>query len=161
MAISAWRGPTVLGFALAMQLVAWPAFAECGNGSGMTGDASLAAILKPGDAISVTPWSGRKQSGQVTAITDCSLALRTEKHSVEMPFASIKTVRRHQHQTVNPGAATVMNVANQCEDISCTHVALAFVGVAAAIQGFDRLVHPPQVIYRAKKPPVARDQLPR
>ena len=73
MAISAWRGPTVLGFALAMQLVAWPAFAECGNGSGMTGDASLAAILKPGDAITVTPWAGAKQTGQVMAITDCSL----------------------------------------------------------------------------------------
>ena len=161
MAISAWRGPTVLGFAMAMQLMASSAFAECGNGSVMTEYASLAAILKPGDAISVTPWSGKKQTGQVTATTDCSLALRTAKRSIDMPFTSIKTVRRHQRQPVNPGARAVLNVANDCQDISCTHVALAFVGVAAAIQGFDRLAHPPRVVYRAKKPPVARDQLPR
>ena len=105
MAISAWRGPTVLGFALAMQLVGpGPRSPSAGMAARWPGDASLAAIVKPGDAVSVTPWSGRKQTGQVTAVADCPLALRTEKHSVEMPFASIKTVRRHQGQTITGGA---------------------------------------------------------
>jgi hypothetical protein len=161
MAISTWRGPTVLGFALAMQLVARPAFAECGNGSGMTGDASLAAILKPGDAITVTPWAGAKQTGQVIAITDCSLVVRTAKQSIDMPLGSIKTVRRHQRQPVGRGAGTVLTVANECQDISCAHVALGFVGIAAVIDGFDRLVHPPKVIYRAKKRPEAGVASPR
>ena len=81
MAISSRRPPAVLGFAMAIQLSAWPAFAECGNGSEMTGNASLATIVQPGDAVTVTPWSGRKQTGQVTAVTDCLLLLRTAKHS--------------------------------------------------------------------------------
>ncbi len=79
MAISSRRPPAVLGFAMAIQLTAWPAFAECGNGSEMTGNASLATIVQPGDAVTVTPWSGRKQTGQVTAVTDCLLLLRTAK----------------------------------------------------------------------------------
>ena len=161
MAISSRRPPAVLGFAMAIQLTAWPAFAECGNGSEMTGNASLATIVQPGDAVTVTPWSGRKQTGQVTAVTDCLLLLRTAKHSIDMPFASIKTVRRHQGQPITGGAGALLSAANECQDLSCTHVALAFVGVAAMMQGFDRLVHPPRVVYRAKKPPVARNQLPR
>ena len=113
----------------------------------------MADTVKPGDTITVTPWAGAKQTGQVLAITDCSLVVRTAKQSIDIPLASIKTVRRHQRQPVGRGAGTVLAVANECQDISCAHVALGFVGIAAVIDGFDRLFHPPQVVYRAKKPP--------
>ena len=165
-----WRGPAVVGFAMAIQLTPRPAFAQSASGvqvparpipaSEISANASLADIVKPGGAVTVTPWAGAKQTGQVIAITDCSLVVRTAKRSIGMPLGSIKTVRRHQRPPAGRGAGTVLTVANECQDISCTHVALAFVGIAAVIDGFDRLVHPPQVVYRAKKPPAARDPLP-
>ena len=127
--------------------------------SEISANASLADIVKPGDAVTVTPWAGAKQTGQVIAITDCSLVVRTAKQSIDMPLASIKTLRRHQRAPTGRGAGAVLTVANECQGISCAHVALGFVGIAAGIDGFDRLVHPPRVIYRAKKPPAARDPL--
>ena len=172
MATSWWRGPAVLGFAMAIQLTPRPALAQCASGvqaparpigilaSAIAANASLAGTVKPGDAITVTPWAGAKQTGQVLAITECSLVVRTAKQSIDIPLASIKTVRRHQRQPVGRGAGTVLAVANECQDISCAHVALGFVGIAAVIDGFDRLFHPPQVVYRAKKPPAVRDPLP-
>ena len=143
MARSAWHAPAVLGFALvALQVSSWPAFAECAK--------PLADIVKPGDVITVTAWSGRKQTGQTTAITDGSVVIRTAKQSLEMPLESVKTVRRHR-RPASEGAEALLNVANDCREISCAHAMLAFVGIAAAVQGFDRLVHPPEVVYRAKK----------
>jgi hypothetical protein len=143
MARSAWQGPAVLGFALVvLQVSSLPAFAECGN--------LLAEVVKPGDVVSVTPWSGGKQTGQATAITDCSLVVRTPKGLLDMPFETIKTVSRHR-RAASDDTKALLNVADDCREISCAHAALAFVGIAAAVRGFDRLVHPPKVVYRAKK----------
>ena len=143
MARSPWRGPAVLGFALiALQVSSVPAFAGCGH--------VLADAVKPGDVITVTPWSGRKQTGQATAITDSSLVIRTAKQSIDMPLQSIKTVRRHRRHS-SEGAEALLNGANDCREISCAHATLAFVGIAAVVNRFDRLVHPPKVVYRAKK----------
>jgi hypothetical protein len=147
MARPALRGPAVLGFALVvLQVSSWPAFAECGN--------LLAEVVKPGDVISVTPWSGGKHTGQATAITDCSLVIRTAKGLIDVPIETIKTVRRHQ-RAASEDAEALLNVANDCRGVSCARATLAFVGIAAVVRGFDRLVHPPKVVYRAKKKSVA------
>ena len=144
MARSPWRGPAVLGFALvALQVTSVPALAGCGN--------VLADVVKPGDVITVTPWSGRKQTGQATAITDGSLFIRTAKQSIDIPLQSIKTVRRHR-RLANEGADALLNGANDCREISCAHATVAFVGIAAVVHGLDRLIHPPKVVYRASSP---------
>ena len=132
-------------------LAAWPP--QAGFGAEQPpGGVGIAELVRPGDIVTVTPWIGRKVTGQVETTDECSLELRTARQFLTVPLSAIKTLRRHQPRPDNPGAKAMEDIASHCEEIACLPAAFAFLGFGAAIQGFDGLAHPPKVVYRAKRP---------
>ena len=162
-----------LRIAAAIPLVAYPLFAEAGDRTGGTAAqngrcavepascgssvsdeaareaARLAQTIRAGDELSITRWTGKKLRGRAADVTACAVVLTAPGQSIEVPIASIKTVRRHFRAQPNLGARAMLDTANQCSEVSCAPAAMAFVGLAAAFQGFDTLLHPPKVVYRA------------
>jgi hypothetical protein len=135
---------TALGFVLCLPSLA------AGDPS-QQAHSSLARSVKSGDLVSVTRWSGGKARGQVLAVSAGSLSLRTATGTLDLPEAAIKTVRRHQPRKPSAAAGVVLEIASICDEAACVPAALAYVGVAAVIQGIGDLTRPSKVVYRAPR----------
>jgi hypothetical protein len=112
---------------------------------------AIVSGVKRGDIVAVTRWSKGRVKGQVAGVTACSLLLRTASTMVEIAAAEIKTIRRYAPPKENSGARTILQVAAQCDEAACAPAALAYVGVAALIQGFQDLSRPPRIVYRGRR----------
>ena len=117
-----------------------------------TANERLTKVVRAGDVVTVTVKSGgRKKQAQVVDLNSCVLTVRSGGRHIELPLADVKTVRKHAPRKINPGASVVLDMADDCDQIGCAPAALAFVGIAAAVQGIANLAHPPKVAYRASK----------
>jgi hypothetical protein len=120
-----------------------------------TAPTRLTETIKVGDVVTVTRVSGGRVRGAVTAVSDCAIRFLGSFGVQQLTLSEIKTIRRHRQGKPNPGATTMLDVANQCDEIGCAPAALAFVTVAALVQGVDDLAHPPKVVFRSTSRPNA------
>ena len=143
------RRSQILSMALALGLAAAPAaFAEL---PAPKGTLSIKNVVKTGDIIAVTRWSGGKVKGQVAEATECSVLVRAEGKWLEIPHAAIKTVRRYPPSQQEPGAKAMLGVVERCDRIDCAPATLAVIGVAALFKGFKDLGRHPKIVYRGTR----------
>ena len=143
------RRSQILSTALALVLAAAPgAFAGLPDPKGT---APIKSVVKTGDTIAVTRWSGAKVKGQVVEATECSVVVRAAGKSLDIPNTAIKTVRRYPPSRQKPGAKAALAVVEQCDRIECAPATLAFIGVAAVFQGFKDLGRQPKIVYRGTR----------
>lgn len=140
----ATRRSQVLSLMAALGLAASAAFAAP---TGPGGAASLREVVKPGDLIAVTRWSGGKVKGQVVGATDCSVTVRADGRSLRIEHDAIKTLRRYAPPKQNGKA--MLDAVERCDRIECTPGTLAVVGLAAVFKGIRDVGRRPQVVYRA------------
>lgn len=141
-------GPRVAGTALGVLLLLT---ASSVHADGPAAQARVTALVKAGDLVIVTPWSGERFKGSVIETTACALVLRVATGVRTVPAWEIKTLRSQVPHAENGAARTMAGAAGQCDDFSCLPAAFASLGIGALIQGLDDLGHAPKVIYRAKE----------
>jgi hypothetical protein len=143
------RRSRVLSGALAVLLAAPNAFA---NSLEVKDFASLAEILKTGDVIAVTPWSGKKLKGRLVEVTECSIRLRTDGKALSLAAGAVKTVRRYPPQ--QRAAKVTWGAVEQCDRLECAPTTLAVIGVAALVKSF-RDAGGAKIVYRGRPDPAA------
>jgi hypothetical protein len=142
------RRSHVLALVLGLAVGAPAAFAE---DSESKGSPTIAGVVKPGDTVAVTRWSGGKLKGQVVEVTACSLVLRAVDSRVDIPADAIKTVRRYPHRRQDPGARAMLDLAADCQHAGCAPETAAVVGIAALFKGFHDLGRRAKIVYRGKR----------
>jgi hypothetical protein len=118
------------------------------NSPEATNFAALAEVLKTGDLIAVTPWSGKKLKGQLVEVTDCSIRLRTAGTALSIESAAIKTVRRYPPKA--RAAKSAWGAVERCDRVECAPTTLAVVGVAALVKSL-RDAGGAEIVYRGSR----------
>lgn len=132
---------------IGLLVVGFPALAI----GGMRGSyPELARVLRPGDVVDVTDWTGAKRHGTIDQVTPCSVILITNEQRMEIPASQTKTVKRLRR--ADPGAAAhrIADAGRKCDQPGCMAVTLAFAGTTAVARSMRRLFSRPETIYRAR-----------
>lgn len=139
------RRSHILSLAAALMLAAPAAFAELPE---PTTPASITDVVRTGDLVGVTLWSGRRVKGQVLEADECSLLLRAGGAALRIEQAAIKTVRRYPPPKQKAGKGMVAAV-ERCDRVDCQTTTLAVVGLASLFKELHELGRQPKVVYRA------------
>jgi hypothetical protein len=140
---AAARRSHILSLALALVLAS-PAFAATTDSRSTP---SIKDVVKAGDVVAVTRWSGGKVKGQVLAATGCALVLRADGRTLGIPNAGIKTLRRYPARKQH--AKATLEAVERCDRIECSPGMLAVVGLAGLFKGLQDTGRRPEVVYRA------------
>ncbi len=151
------RRSHVLMLVLGLLLVPPAAFAAVSDAKGTT---ALADVVKVGDTVAVTPWSGGKLKGQVVDVTACSLVLRAAGESILIQAAAIKTLRRYPPRKQTPDPKAMLGAAASGQHTGYAPETLALLGVAAVFEGIHHLARKREVVYRGTRTRAARPACP-
>jgi hypothetical protein len=141
--IAVVRRSHILSLAMALVLAS-PALA---GPTDSTVTPSIKDLVKAGDVVAVTRWSGGKVKGHVLAATECALVVRTEDRTLRIQNAAIKTLRRYPPRKQH--AKATFDAIERCDRIECSPGTLAVVGLAGLFRGFRDGGRRPEVVYRA------------
>jgi hypothetical protein len=141
--IAGVRRSHILSIAAVLALAS-PGFAAS---TGSKDAAALENVVRTGDVVAVTRWSGPKVKGEVLTATPCVLVLRADGRTLAIPKGAVKTLRRHPPAT-NRSKST-LSAIERCGRLECTPGALAIIGLAGIFRAFEDAGTRPQVVYRA------------